>query len=79
LAQDELAIRLEVFRRRRRRLNQALADTRQEVDACIAGISTPITPSGLAQLEILLMDRRELLQDLIVLDDRFTDYLAASR
>jgi hypothetical protein len=74
-----MALKLEVFRRRRGRLNQDLVETREEVDAWIVGLSTPASIPELTRLEVLLADRREVLQELIDLDDRFMNDLAASR
>jgi hypothetical protein len=79
LTRDELAIKLEVFRRRRGRLNQALTDTRHDVDEWLTGHPNNGSISELNQLAMLLAERRELLQELIDVDDRFIDYLVASR
>ena len=64
------------FVQRRARLNKQLDDARDRIDVWIAQNETgDASSTQLAYLEGLLEVRRDLLRDLLELDDSFMDYL----
>jgi hypothetical protein len=79
MTQDEVTARLETFASRRNALNAKLTETGREIDVWFARQPIPVPMTELAQLEVLLKTRRDLLQELADLDDGFMDYLVGTR
>lgn len=67
------------FARRRQSLNQSLEESRRAIDSWFERQPLPPPISALANLEVLLKTRRDLLEQLINLDDEFMIYLIQIR
>jgi hypothetical protein len=63
------------FAQRRKTLNESLDETRRAIDAWFERQAMPAPMSALANLEVLLKTRRDLLTELIELDDEFMLHL----
>ena len=68
-----------MFIEQRRELNERLDATRVQIDHWITAYEFPSPIMQIAVLEGMLIERRDLLQDLAKLDDAFIDYLLRSR
>jgi hypothetical protein len=65
-----------LFVRRRQRLNERLDSTKQQIDAWISEHEADApSMTALATLEGLLKTRRDVLADLVALDDEFMGHL----
>lgn len=69
----------EQFARRRQTLNDNLDESRRAIDAWFERQPMPAPMTALANLEVLLKDRRELLEQLIKLDNEFMERLIQLR
>jgi hypothetical protein len=67
------------FIRQRERLNQSLDQSRRAIDTWLEQQPWPAPISALANLEVLLKARRDLLQELVALDDEFMLHLIQMR
>ena len=69
----------ESFSRRRQNLNEALDESRVAIDLWFERQPLPAPMAALAHLEVLLKTRRDLLTQLVALDDEFMDQLIQMR
>jgi hypothetical protein len=67
------------FAQKRRDLNQQLDESRQALDVWFERQRLPAPMTALANLEVLLKKRRDLLEELVQLDDEFMLYLIKVR
>jgi hypothetical protein len=67
------------FIRKRDSLNQGLDESRREIDIWFERQPQPAPLHALAHLELLLKTRRDLLAELVALDDEFMDHLIQMR
>ncbi len=74
--QDDI---FESFVRQRAVLNQSLDESKRTIDTWFERQPMPAPLSALANLEVLLKTRRDLLSDLVNLDDSFMLHLIQMR
>ena len=71
--------RFESFLNKRESLNKSLDESRQRLDDWLSNQPLPPTFSALANLEVLLQERRNLHAELVAFDDEFVSFLAQLR
>jgi hypothetical protein len=67
------------FARKRKSLNEGIDKAGKAIDIWFEQQPMPPAMVALAQLEVLLKARRDLLAELVALDDEFMDYLIRLR
>ena len=67
------------FKRKRQALNDRLDASRGEIDALLENHPLPLSMPSLATLEVILKERRELLAELVALDDQLMEQLVQQR
>ena len=67
------------FMRQRSELNSKLEDAKRDIDNWFERQPIPAPLNALAQLEVLLVTRRNLLEELVRLDDAFVIHLVQLR
>ena len=67
------------FKQERAALNEKLLSSGESLDSWFSKQPMPPRLAGLAELELVLKARRDLLAELIALDDRFMEYLLELR
>jgi hypothetical protein len=81
-ANSETSDRDEVFGsfiRKRKSLNESLDESRKAIDSWFDRQPLPAPMHALANLEVILKTRRDLLAELVVLDDEFMLHLIQMR
>ena len=67
------------FTRKRKALNDKLDASRAEIDALLENHPLPLSMHSLATLEVTLKERRDVLNELAVLDDQLMNLLVKQR